>query len=198
MFNLCFIYLFALALGVIVNASPISESEFVPIPHLSNALRQRTTPPQFPDTPPSCPICQKDYDKISNCAQAAPVLANFSMIIFNPGAFINVIQCSCTETFQSVFPQCVDCFERTNQTDVLNAPSLPNVLSGMRQICALSSSLLGGVASANGEIPSGTTTSAPTPTESNGVRRGLAVPNLSVVVTMMLVLCGMVDVLLRG
>ncbi|KAG7087749.1 hypothetical protein E1B28_013690 [Marasmius oreades] len=193
MLYLYFIYILALASSAIVQASPTPE--LIPIPHLSNALQQRTTPPQFPDTPPSCPICQKDYDKINNCAQAAPVLANFSMIIFNPGAFINVIQCSCTETFQSVFPQCVDCFIRTNQTDVLQAPSLPDVLQGMQKICALSSSLLGGVASANGEIPSSTTSSAPTPT-SNGVRR--TSPNLSVIVTTMVVLCGIFDALLQG
>lgn len=127
----------------------------------------RRTDPTFPPDPPSCPICQQNYDKISNCAQAAPVLANFSSIIFNPGAFINVIQCACTETFQSVFPQCVDCFVRTNQTQVLNSPDLPSVVTGMRQVCALSSTLLGGVASVNGELPSGTPSPTPTPPPSN-------------------------------
>jgi hypothetical protein len=31
-----------------------------------------------------------------------------AQIIYNPGAFIDVIQCSCTETFSAAFPQCVD------------------------------------------------------------------------------------------
>ncbi|KAJ3806764.1 hypothetical protein F5876DRAFT_9150, partial [Lentinula aff. lateritia] len=93
--------------------------------------------PTFPSFPASCPICEANYSSIQNCAEAAPVLANFTTIIFNPGAFIAVIQCSCTETFQSIFPQCVDCFEQTNQTDVLGAPDLPSVLQGMRNICAL-------------------------------------------------------------
>ncbi|KAF5366734.1 hypothetical protein D9758_006564 [Tetrapyrgos nigripes] len=133
----------------------------------SEASLLRRTDPTFPPDPPSCPICQQNYDRINNCAQAAPVLANFSEIIFNPGAFINVIQCACTETFQSVFPQCVDCFVQTNQTQVLNAPDLNSVVSGMRQVCALASTLLGGVASTDGELPSTTASPTPTPTSTN-------------------------------
>ena len=84
-------------------------------------------------------------------------------VLFNPGAFIDAIQCACTETFQAVFPQCVDCFQRTNQTDVLETPDLGSVLNGMREICALASTLFGDVASANGEL-SQTASSTPTPT----------------------------------
>jgi len=29
-------------------------------------------------------------------------------IIFNPGAFIDIIKCACTDTFQSAYPQCAD------------------------------------------------------------------------------------------
>jgi len=42
--------------------------------------------------------------------------------------FIDVIQCACTDTFQSAYPQCVDCFTQTNQTAFLvpqNGQSLP-------------------------------------------------------------------------
>ncbi|KAJ8073014.1 hypothetical protein PM082_019882 [Marasmius tenuissimus] len=196
MFNLLLLSLSFLLFGPLVQASPIAEP-FELIPHNSPALRQRTTPPQFPDTPPSCPICQKDYDKIQNCAQAAPVLANFSMIIFNPGAFINVIQCACTETFQAVFPQCADCFVRTNQSDVLEAPSLPDVVQGMRQICALSSSLLGGVASANGEIPSATFVSTPTPTSTNNGRRAALLSSFAVSATVLAIAYGVFDAVLQ-
>ncbi|KAJ3828705.1 hypothetical protein F5880DRAFT_1472041, partial [Lentinula raphanica] len=119
------------------------------------------------------------YSSIQNCAEASPVLANFTTIIFNPGAFINVIQCSCTETFQSVFPQCVDCFEQTNQTDVLGATDLPSVLQGMRNICALESTLLGSAAATDGELPSSTGLASATPaatnTTSNSQTRGLEV-----------------------
>ncbi|KAG7443239.1 uncharacterized protein BT62DRAFT_935193 [Guyanagaster necrorhizus] len=117
----------------------------------SQALVHRTAP-YFPDSPASCPICEQNYSSIENCAEAAPVLANFSMIIFNPGAFINVIECACTETFQSVFPQCVDCFQATNQTDVLEGNDLPSIVSGMRKICALESTLLGNVSESDGEV----------------------------------------------
>ncbi|KAI0085524.1 hypothetical protein BDY19DRAFT_877910, partial [Irpex rosettiformis] len=103
--------------------------------------------PDFPDQPASCAICATNYDNISSCAQAAPVLANFSSILFNPGAFIDVIKCACTDTFQSAYPQCVDCFEKTNQTSFLNANTqeLPNILKGINSICGLASTLLGNV-----------------------------------------------------
>ncbi|PBK69361.1 hypothetical protein ARMSODRAFT_886342, partial [Armillaria solidipes] len=110
-----------------------------------------------------------NYASIQNCAEAAPVLANFSMIIFNPGAFVDVIQCACTETFQSVFPQCVDCFQATNQTDILEGNDLPSIVSGMRKICALESTLLGNVSESNGEVTASasSTSSASTSTSSS-------------------------------
>ncbi|KAF9074384.1 hypothetical protein BDP27DRAFT_1316986 [Rhodocollybia butyracea] len=148
------ISIFSLVLGVFVRASPFPQ----PVVEL------RTTEPTFPATPASCPICSANYASIQNCAEASPVLANFSEIIFNPGAFISVIQCSCTETFQSVFPQCVDCFEQTNQTDVLATPDLGTVLQGMRNICALESTLLGSAAATDGELPSSTASAAATVT----------------------------------
>lgn len=121
------------------------------------AIAKRTYP-YFPPEPPSCPICEANYGNIQNCAEAAPVLANFSMVIFNPGAFIDVIQCACTETFQAVFPQCADCFIRTNQSEVLNynTEDLPDILRGVREVCSLASTLLGNVSNSNGEV-------APTP-----------------------------------
>ncbi|TFK48201.1 hypothetical protein OE88DRAFT_556213 [Heliocybe sulcata] len=130
-------------------------------------LFARTEQPYFPSDPPSCPICEANYSQISSCAQAAPVLANFSMIIFNPGAFVDVIKCACTDTFQSVFPQCVDCFTQTNQTDVLNTPDLPSVVSGMRNVCALASTLLGNVSGVDGETTPTSSSAAPTATASS-------------------------------
>ncbi|KAK0477027.1 hypothetical protein IW261DRAFT_1488276 [Armillaria novae-zelandiae] len=113
----------------------------------SQALVHRTTP-YFPDSPASCPICEQNYSSIQNCAEAAPVLANFSY------AFVNVIECACTETFQSVFPQCVDCFQATNQTDILEGNNLPSI------ICALESTLLGNVSKSDGEVTASTSTSS--------------------------------------
>ncbi|KAI8990388.1 WD40 repeat-like protein [Trametes punicea] len=117
--------------------------------------------PVFPDQPPSCPICEQNFGSIDSCAQAAPVLANFSMIIFNPGAFIDVIKCACADTFQSAYPQCVDCFTQTNQTQFLNSSDLPSVLTGIRNICAIESTLLGGVATADGEVTPTTSLNVP-------------------------------------
>ncbi|KAI0673132.1 WD40 repeat-like protein [Trametes maxima] len=126
------------------------------------ARRQDDAQPVFPEQPPSCPICAQNFGSIDSCAQAAPVLANFSMIIFNPGAFIDVIKCACADTFQSAYPQCVDCFTQTNQTQFLNSDNLPSVVEGLRNVCALESTLLGGAATADGEF---------TPTSSGSVAR---------------------------
>ncbi|KAH9984197.1 hypothetical protein BJV77DRAFT_953309 [Russula vinacea] len=116
--------------------------------------------PYFPDTPASCPICAKGYSSINSCAQAAPVLANLSTVLFNPGAFISVIKCSCTDTFQSTFPQCADCFEKTNQTSVLDTPNLPSLVKNIRDICASESSILGNVSNSDGETTPSQTGSA--------------------------------------
>ncbi|CAL1698260.1 unnamed protein product [Somion occarium] len=148
---------------VILNNTLFADAH--PSGALSNILTKRTDP-FFPDQPPSCPICAQNYPSINSCAQAAPVLANFSMIIFNPGAFIDVIKCACTDTFQSAFPQCADCFIQTNQSDVLNTPDLPGIVSGMRQICALESTLLGNVSETDGEVTPSAGVIAPTPTPS--------------------------------
>lgn len=118
---------------------------------------------------------------MSSCAEAAPVLQNFTnvrpptltllscsnqnvKVIFNPGAFVDVIKCACVDTFQSVFPQCVDCFMRTGQENVLNTPNLPAVVDGMRKVCAIESALLGNVSAVNGETTPGASAPAPLPT----------------------------------
>jgi len=136
--------------------------------------------PVFPNQPPSCPICSRNYWNINSCSQAAPVLANFSMIIFNPGAFIDVIRCACTDTFQSTYPQCVDCFILTNQTQFLDpstdGQNLPAVVDGMRRICALQSVLLGGAATADGQVTPTSTRRASAPTTSSAATNAQPYP----------------------
>ncbi|TFK29127.1 hypothetical protein FA15DRAFT_664442 [Coprinopsis marcescibilis] len=117
---------------------------------VSRSLQKRTDP-FFPAEPASCPICAKDYSSISSCAEAAPVFENFTMVLFNPGAFLDTIQCACTDVFKAVFPQCVDCFVRTGQDDVIIGNDLPAAVEGVRQICAISSVLLGNVTAKNEE-----------------------------------------------
>ncbi|PPQ95777.1 hypothetical protein CVT26_015917 [Gymnopilus dilepis] len=84
------------------------------------------------------------------------------MVIFNPGAFIDVLKCACADTFQSVFPQCVDCFIKTNQSDVLDTSSLPSLVGDIKNICGLESALLGNVSGADASLTAG----APIPTSS--------------------------------
>jgi len=109
----------------------------------------------FPDSPPSCQLCEQHYADIDSCANASVPLANFSQIIYNPLSFLEIIACACTDTFQSTYPQCVDCFTQTNQTGFLAPPdgNLSSIIVGMRQICALGSAIFGGVASANSQLP---------------------------------------------
>ncbi|KAG8876157.1 hypothetical protein FRB97_004364 [Tulasnella sp. 331] len=123
--------------------------------------RQTTTPPTpyFPSTPASCPICAATYPNISSCASAAYLFQNFTQIMLDPTGFTDLIGCACTDTFESVFPQCVDCFIQTNQTAVLQSDNLPSVVSGLRQVCALASTIFGHVASANSQLPSETAVS---------------------------------------
>lgn len=138
------LFLITLSTTSSVWASPVSSYRLA-------FISRQTLQPYFPDTPASCPICASGYPSISTCAEAAPVLANFSSVIFNPGVFISVIKCSCTDTFQYVFPQCADCFEKTNQTAVLDTPNLPLLVNNIRQLCSFASSLLGNASNANGE-----------------------------------------------
>uniref|UniRef100_A0A8H7XML5 Uncharacterized protein n=1 Tax=Psilocybe cubensis TaxID=181762 RepID=A0A8H7XML5_PSICU len=86
-------------------------------------------------------------------------------IIFNPGAFIDVIRCACADTFKSVFPQCVDCFIQTNQTDVLDTSDLPSLVGSIRQICSLESALLGNVSGVDASL---TGSNVPLPTSTSG------------------------------
>lgn len=76
--------------------------------------------------------------------------------MYSPLLFIDVIQCACADTFQSAYPQCVDCFEQTNQTAFLepsNGANLSTIVTNIRSICALGSVIFGGVASANSQLP---------------------------------------------
>ncbi|KIS70798.1 uncharacterized protein UMAG_01949 [Mycosarcoma maydis] len=113
-------------------------------------------PPTFPADIPSCPKCQERYSSLSSCMGASAVFANASSIFNNPIGYINVIKCACTDTFQAVYPQCLDCFQRTDQCYYLGTDpqgtGANDILSNVRNICGLGSALLGGVASVNGDI----------------------------------------------
>lgn len=148
--------MYSLSTLLSVSASPLSIDTY--------QRRQDTGTPEFPSNITSCPICEENYSSISSCAEAAPVLANFSMVIFNPKSFIDVIECACTDTFESAYPQCVDCFIRTNQTSFLSAQTsdLPNILKGIQSVCAIESTLLGNVSVANGDVSSSSLAAEPT------------------------------------
>jgi hypothetical protein len=172
------------------------------------ALSGRTVDPVFPPSPPSCPICAKDWPSMDSCALACPVLANFSMVrpllclyivwIFDtdlhpfvdhlqPGSFCRRDPVRLhRDLFSSVSSMCrlvslisglyllhdsSKChngtsFVQTNQSQVLDAKDLPSVLDGMRRICAIKSTLLGGSAYGNGQATRASS-SPPGPTVSS-------------------------------
>ena len=68
------ITLICLTFGTLSFSSPLTSIQTI-------SLATRTTP-YFPDQPPSCPICQQNYDNINSCAQACPVFENFTMVNF--------------------------------------------------------------------------------------------------------------------
>lgn len=134
----------------------------------------------FPDSPPSCQLCERDYENINSCANASVVFANISAILWNPLYFIDVIQCACADTFQSAYPQCVDCFTQTNQTGFLvpeNGANMSTIVTNIRSICALGSSIFGHVASANSQLPGQTPITVPpvgaAPRTMNNILAGL-------------------------
>ncbi|KAF8604188.1 hypothetical protein BDV93DRAFT_472127, partial [Ceratobasidium sp. AG-I] len=145
------ILLYALALVLLVFAMPTPTPAPV-TPGIYKSMTYKRTTPYFPEYPPSCPICEADFDNINSCADASMALADPQSIILNPVGFYDLIKCACTDTFQSAFPQCVDCFIQTNQTSIIEkdvspgSSELPDIVSGMRQVCTLASTLLGGVA----------------------------------------------------
>ncbi|PWN48000.1 hypothetical protein IE53DRAFT_320199 [Violaceomyces palustris] len=111
-------------------------------------------PPTFPAQYASCVKCEEKYYTISSCMEASSVFANSTSIFNNPIAYFNVIKCACTDTFQAVYPQCVDCFQHTNQCWYLGTDpegtGAWDIVTNIRQICAFGSALLGGVAGSNG------------------------------------------------
>ena len=156
----------------------LAEREASPEPEAvddeQNWMHKRT---YFPESPPSCQICEMNFGNIDSCANASIVFANITnvspprgimelctelshdgskKVIYNPLLFIDVINCACTDTFKSTYPQCVDCFEQTNQTVFLEpsgGANLSTIVTNIRSICALGGAVFGGVASANSQLP---------------------------------------------
>lgn len=109
--------------------------------------------PTFPASIASCQKCEPNYPKISSCAMASSAFQNGTTIFSDPTKYYSIIKCACADTFQAAYPQCLDCFQHTNQCWYLGTDpqgsQAPAIISNMRSICALGSALLGGVASTN-------------------------------------------------
>ncbi|KAF7373627.1 hypothetical protein MSAN_00573100 [Mycena sanguinolenta] len=160
-------------LAFIVAASPYSDA----------ALRRRNdTTPDFPSSPASCGLCAQasapfspylspnstlahvyvplplnpglNYSSIELCITVIPVVANFTTVIENPGSFADVLTCGCSPTFNITFPECVDCFENTNQQQFLNISDPDAVLTGLTKVCELEQSVgIGGNGALVNSIP---------------------------------------------
>ncbi|KAJ7153443.1 hypothetical protein C8R43DRAFT_1001939 [Mycena crocata] len=156
-------------LALLVGASPYPSED------TSLQLRTDSGDPQFPASPASCGQCQQNYDSIKLCISVAPVMANFSTVISNPGSFINVITCACTEPFKTTFPQCVDCFENTDQQAVLNMPDPDAVIEGINKVCALEQSIFG-IGSGSGSTTAAPASTTGGTTTSPSAARALSAP----------------------
>ncbi|PWN36006.1 uncharacterized protein FA14DRAFT_50814 [Meira miltonrushii] len=130
-----------------LSPSPVERSDTPSVP------LSQLGPPSFPAQYPSCYNCQQKYSSLSSCMEAASVFQNATSIFNSPLSYIAVIKCACTDTFQAVYPQCVQCFQMTDQCYYLGTDpkgtGAPEIVTNIRQICAFGSSLLGGAEKAN-------------------------------------------------
>lgn len=130
-----------------LSPSPVERSDVPSVP------LSQLGPPSFPAQYPSCYNCQQKYSSLSSCMEAASVFQNATSIFNSPLSYIAVIKCACTDTFQAVYPQCVQCFQMTDQCYYLGTDpkgtGAPEIVTNIRQICAFGSSLLGGADKAN-------------------------------------------------
>ncbi|KAJ7271094.1 hypothetical protein C8J57DRAFT_1320692 [Mycena rebaudengoi] len=158
--------------ALFANASPYSAGTL--------AVQRRADnieDPTFPDSPESCGVCEEKYDSIKLCISVAPIMKDFTSVITNPGSFINVITCACSEPFKTTFPNCVTCFKATNQTEVLNMPDPDSVIAGINKVCALKDSFgLGDSSPATSSDTTSSTTSPPPATTSSGSARTTKLP----------------------
>ncbi|KAJ7699315.1 hypothetical protein B0H17DRAFT_1049413 [Mycena rosella] len=156
-----FIAVAALSVFALAAASPYPSRDTLQL-RFEPSDEDDSASPQFPDEPKSCGVCQQNYDSIKLCLSVVPVMANSSTILANPGSFINVITCACTDPFKSTFPECLDCFQQTNQEALLNMPDPTAVIEGTNQVCALEGALFGVGSSSSITLPGGST---PTPSQ---------------------------------
>jgi hypothetical protein len=70
---------FATALLSLAASALATPATPTTVPGFAPSLVRRTQP-TFPTTIPSCVQCQAAYPSINTCAQAAPVLANFTQV----------------------------------------------------------------------------------------------------------------------
>lgn len=154
------------------EASPVERRGDVPTVPLADMPY-----PTFPSQYISCDKCSANYSSLSSCMEASSVFENATSIFNNPWSYISVIKCACTDTFQAVYPQCLECFQLTDQcqylgerypdcivsydwswlTDSISSPpgtdpvgtGAPAIVTNLRSICAFGSSLLGHAQSAN-------------------------------------------------
>lgn len=87
-------------------------------------------------------------------------------------------------------------FEQTNQTSFLDAPQsdLPSVLSGIQSICAIASTLLGGVATADGEVTPTSSMAIPSPTASTNVALRQNLPSGALTIMLVTTILGFIGV----
>ncbi|KAF8192801.1 hypothetical protein K438DRAFT_1829691 [Mycena galopus ATCC 62051] len=113
-------------LAILVGASPYKEASL---------RRSNVSDPDFPSSPASCGQCAQNYSSIELCMTVVSSVVNFSTIIDNPGSFTDILTCGCSPTFNVTFPECLDCFESTNQTALFGIDDPADTLTGLTKVC---------------------------------------------------------------
>ena len=73
------VLIYALLFAIPASLAAVVEAR-VPTPVLIEGRQAPAATPTFPSDIPSCQQCEQNYGSIDSCAQAAPVLANFTTV----------------------------------------------------------------------------------------------------------------------
>ncbi|KAF9194526.1 AMP deaminase [Haplosporangium sp. Z 767] len=116
------------------TATPHSDSSA----QAAGQLPLPTTPADFPQNIPSCSTCYGMYPTLSRCN----VIANTNTFPITNNttheSLLPFLKCICTFKALDTYPDCVDCFKRTQQTiqlNVLRAYHLSNYMDAFQQLC---------------------------------------------------------------
>ncbi|KAL1925414.1 uncharacterized protein VTP21DRAFT_297 [Calcarisporiella thermophila] len=107
--------------------------------------------PTFPADIPSCVSCQPNYQTFSSCVNSGQIFKNWLAVVTNPSAAASALQCACNNNFvQNIYPQCVDCLNKSNQQSFMGGNNPPKT-SDIVNVCKVIGIAVQDVTSVAGE-----------------------------------------------